>query len=89
MDWQRRATTFIADVHRSLPATATYDERRKALRAKSAEFALGTSWGKKVWPKRCREYLRRFDPKAHSAEMAKRIAGRDDILFPFRLGEPS
>lgn len=60
IDWQKTAASVISEVHRSLPADADLQTRRKALRAaKPYEFAV-TSWGKKVWAKHQRKYLEKF-----------------------------
>jgi len=79
-DWQAEAMRQIAKVHASMP-DATPEQLRLALRKHALEFHGGTSWGKKTWSKRCREYLAKLTgvPK-----LSKAIQWPDDISFPFR-----
>lgn len=85
--WREVALRKIADIHREMPdASAT--ELRKELRRHSGTFSQGTSWGGKVWPKACREYM-----VAHFGQSAavkqKRVEdsplfSATDHAFPFR-----
>ena len=85
IDWQNHARALIAEVHASLPADASFDDRRRALRKRASDCHLGTSWGKKVWQKHCRRYLHAYDTQPRDlTSLEKAIAGRDDIIFPFR-----
>jgi hypothetical protein len=71
IDWQKTAASVIGEVHRSLPADADLETRRKALRAaKPYEFAV-TSWGRKVWAKHQRKYLEKFGLPPLGAKVAK------------------
>ena len=85
--WRERALRFIASIHAEMP-DATADELRKELRKRSGEFTGGTSWGGKVWPKACREYLtKQFGQVA--AVKQKRVEDSPlfkstDHHFPFR-----
>lgn len=86
--WRGRALAMIQKIHATMP-DATADELRKELRKHSGEFSGGTSWGGKVWPKACREYLRRrFGPEAAPIPQ-KRVEDSPlfntaDHAFPFR-----
>ena len=80
-DWQRDAPLMIADVHASMP-DASPEQLRKALRAKSLTFSMGTSWGQKVWAKHCRIYLARMT--GGQLKTTKPIKWPEDICFPFR-----
>lgn len=59
MSWYESARVYIRKVHESLPETATYAERRKAVQD-------AYPWGErryhpyKMWCKAQREYLGRF-----------------------------
>jgi hypothetical protein len=68
-DWQAAARHYIAQIHDKMP-DATVDELRKALRQHGSGFHCGTSWGKKVWAKRCKLYLLSLNPA--------------DIAFPWK-----
>lgn len=85
--WREVALRQIAAIHKDMPE-ATAEELRKALRNRSCDFHGGTSWGRKVWPKACREYL-----VAHFGQVAavkqKRVEDSPlfnpaDHAFPFR-----
>lgn len=93
--WREVALREIERVHKAMletkggpPATVTADELRKELRKHSGSFSGGTSWGGKVWPKACREYL-----AAHYGQVAavkqKRVEdsplfNTSDHHFPYR-----
>lgn len=85
--WRDCALREIARIHKEMP-NATADELRKALRKASGSFTGGTSWGGKIWPSACRQYL-----VAHFGQPAavKQRTVEDsplfnaaDIAFPFR-----
>lgn len=83
MDWQGDARKLIAEVAATLPASATLQERRKALRAAGGyHYHGGTSWGKKVWAKHSRAYLEKFGlpplRERHEPTFGP------DICFPFK-----
>lgn len=80
-DWQRDAPRIIAEIHKAMP-DATPDELRKALRSESSQFAMGTSWGKKVWAKHCKTYLTRMTGGSTKSKPA--TVWPADICFPFR-----
>ena len=70
IDWQLTAANVIAKVHASFPADADLKSRRAALRAaKPWEFS-STSWGRKVWAKRTRQYLERLGLPPRGAKAA-------------------
>lgn len=90
MSWRDGALERIRRIHQAMP-TATADELRKELRRHSGSFSGGTSWGGKVWPKACKEYIsQRFGIASgipqKSVEDSPLFRGRDDIVFPFRNG---
>ncbi len=66
MTWMDEARAVIANVHAGLPADADVAARQRALRAACPGHFRDTSWGRKVWPKACKEYLKRFEPVAKS-----------------------
>ncbi len=85
--WRECALREIERIHKAYP-DSTADELRRGLRRHSSNFHGGTSHGKKVWPKACREYL-----VAHFGQIAavKQRTVEDsplfnaaDIAFPFR-----
>lgn len=61
MTWLEEARATISKVDAALPADADLATRKRALRAACPNRFRVTSWGRKVWPKACNEYLRRFD----------------------------
>lgn len=90
-DWQAAARAEIKSVHESLPADATLKERRSALRKAAHGFHAGTSWGKKVWSRHCRQYLELHGlpkkvgrPGSKEFQDKLRKMGQADIIFPFR-----
>ena len=78
-DWQKDAPLVIERVHRENP-DATPAELKKALRNEARSFAMGTSWGKKVWSKHCKTYLARMT----GGRVSPAVAWSADISFPFR-----
>jgi hypothetical protein len=62
MDWSRIARETIGEVHASLPADATIEQRKKAL-FEAYPFGERAYWPYKAWNKAKRDYLRRFEPK--------------------------
>lgn len=83
MDWQTEARRRIAAIHASMPE-ATPDELRRALRKEASNFHCGTSWGKKTWGKRCREYLAKMTGNGHYRGDGRDQVWPDHITFPFR-----
>ena len=69
-------------MHNSLPADATLADRRAALRAAAYNYHGGTSWGRKVWGKRCRRYLEQHGQKPRTTKQAAPLFA-DDIIFPY------
>lgn len=60
-DWAKEAARVIRMVHASLPETATYDERRKAL-SKAYPFGPRAYSPYKTWLRHCRLYLAQYAP---------------------------
>lgn len=56
-DWQAEARRRVAALHAIMAKDTPLAERRKVLRAEAMSFHGGTSWGRKVWAKHCRNYL--------------------------------
>lgn len=91
-DWGAAARLRIAKEMAKMPEGATLEDRRKALRRASGDFHMGTSWGKKVWPKECRKYLAQFGLKPTESlgtQPRRRVEDSPlfnsaDHAFPFR-----
>jgi hypothetical protein len=66
MTWSARSWRVIEDVHRSLPETATYEERRKAL-FDAYPFGIREHFPYKAWCKAQKTYLARYLPKSKQA----------------------
>lgn len=83
--WRARARQRIADLVVDLPADATIEQRRKALRGKGWDAHQGTSWGKKMWQQEVRAYLARhgavFGPRKG---LVRQFQFPDHVHFPFR-----
>lgn len=62
--WMDEARAVIARVHAGLPADADLATRKRALRAACPGHFRQTSWGRKVWPKAVKEYLKPSAPKS-------------------------
>ena len=60
-EWAEEAARVIRQVHASLPQTATYDERRKALSA-AYPFGQRAYSPYKTWLRHCRKYLAQYAP---------------------------
>ena len=58
-EWADEAARVIRQVHASLPATATYEERRKAL-SQAYPFGQRAYSPYKTWLRHCRLYLAQF-----------------------------
>lgn len=77
-----------------LPADASLDDRRKALRKDATLFHGGTSWGRKVWSREVRKYLEQHGlPPRTVADISpqsklRRRLESGDITFPFKA-EPA
>lgn len=85
-DWKAAADAYIAKLMKDLPASATWQERQRLLRSHAMDFHCGTSWGKKVWGRRCKVYLAlQGKPQTVTAKAAPLFA--PDIIFPFRNAE--
>lgn len=68
MEWTAEARRVIADVHASLPADATMQDRIVALRKAYPFGAVSAArWPYKAWLVARKEYLARFTPRALSA----------------------
>jgi hypothetical protein len=66
MSWMDQARAAIAHAHETIPADADLATRKRALRSACPGHFRQTSWGRKVWPKAVKEYLKQFDPVAKS-----------------------
>lgn len=69
MTWLDDARGVISKIHAELPADADLATRKRALREACPPWFRSTSWGRKVWPKACKEYLSRLngEPKSDAA----------------------
>lgn len=87
--WGDNARRLIEKVHAENPDLDAVALRKK-LRGYSEAFHCGTSWGKKVWPKACREYIvAKFGPAALPALKQARVEDSPlfntaDHHFPYR-----
>lgn len=63
MSWSARSWRVIEDVHDSLPETATYEERRKAL-FDAYPFGPREFHPYKMWLKAQKTYLARYLPRS-------------------------
>ncbi|NIJ07195.1 hypothetical protein FHS31_000791 [Sphingomonas vulcanisoli] len=86
MTWAQRADELIAQIHDDLPADASLDARRRALRSKAWVFHGGTSWGRRVWSARSQNYLVRHGAKPRKPHPEGKLFA-PDIVFPWRKGE--
>lgn len=89
-DWGAAARAEIAERMAGLPAGASLDTRRKALRKDATLFHGGTSWGRKVWSREVRKYLEQhgLPPRtvadiSPQSKLHRRLES-GDISFPFR-----
>lgn len=83
--WRDNALDLIRKVHAENPDLDAVALRKK-LRGYSEAFHQGTSWGKKVWPKACAEYIaKRFgvSPPGRAVEDSPLFSAADHH-FPFR-----
>lgn len=93
-DWGAAARAEISARMAELPADASLEDRRKALRKDATLFHGGTSWGRKVWSREVRKYLEGHglpprtpaDASPQSKLHARLQSG--DISFPFRSRSP-
>lgn len=69
--WSERSRRVIGEVHASLPADATYEQRKKALR-EAYPFGLRAHFPYKAWCTEQRKYLARY-----SAKQAGPLFGKD------------
>ncbi len=63
MEWSIISRTTIARVALTIPAAATFKERKAAIEA-AYPFGPRSHWPYKAWCKARRAYLRQYDPKA-------------------------
>ena len=85
MTWRESALSRIREIHADMP-DATPEELRKELRKHSGAFSGGTSWGSKVWPKACTEYIAKkfgVTPPQRGVEDSP-LFNAADHAFPFR-----
>lgn len=90
--WRENALGRIAAIHRDMPEGATAEELRAELRRHSGDFHGGTSWGKKVWPKACAEYIKRHFGVVAAMKTCRSVKRVEDSplfssadhAFPFR-----
>lgn len=66
MTWMDEARAAINRAHAALPADADLPTRKRAMRAACPGHFRNTSWGRKVWPKAVKEYMKQFEPVAKS-----------------------
>lgn len=66
MTWMDQARAVIKRYDSETPGTISLDDRKRALRQLCPAHFRSTSWGRKVWPKAVKEYLKRFEPVAKS-----------------------
>lgn len=66
MSWMDQARAVIERAHAQLPADADLATRKRAMRSACPAHFRSTSWGRKVWPKAVKEYLKRFEPVTKS-----------------------
>ena len=64
MTWLDEARAAIDRVHQQLPADIDLAARKRAVRAACPPHFRSTSWGRKVWPKAVKAYMKRFEPVA-------------------------
>lgn len=81
MTWMDSAREHIARLMADVPETAGLAERRRILRAYSSSFHGGTSWGKKVWPRACREYLARYGYKSVDEIPRRHLSPMERIML--------
>lgn len=75
--WRERARIRIAELVRDLPAEATLDERRKALRGKGWDYG----WAQKAWQQEVRAYLAQHGAPPRQFKVP---AFPDHVHFPFQ-----
>lgn len=85
--WRDEALRRIAKIHADMPK-ASAEELKRELRKHSSDFSCGTSWGRKVWPSACRQYLTAQFGVAATVLQKKvedsPIFSASDHAFPFR-----
>lgn len=80
MTWMDDARAVIRRVHAELPADADLSARKRALRAACPGYFRQTSWGRKVWPKAVKEYLKPYGPKSDAAVPAKHLSPLERMM---------
>lgn len=77
MKWAEESRRVIGEVHASLPADATLDQRKAALKA-AYPFGERKHWPYEAWLKAKRNYLRQFGDRpvvsVHRSPMERMIA---------------
>lgn len=67
MSWMDEARAVIKRYDdQTPPGAVSLEDRKRHLRQICPAHFRSTSWGRKVWPKACKEYLKRFEPIAKS-----------------------
>lgn len=66
MTWLDEARAVIKRYDAETPSNIPIEDRKRHLRQLCPPHFRSTSWGRKVWPKACKEYLKRFEPVAKS-----------------------
>lgn len=66
MSWMDEARAVIKRYDDETPGGISIEDRKRHLRQICPGHFRQTSWGRKVWPKACKEYLKRFEPVAKS-----------------------
>ncbi|MDW9880510.1 hypothetical protein GOA90_25325 [Sinorhizobium meliloti] len=68
MTYEEHYAARIAEVHATLPETATLDERAKAIAPIGSNIV--TSWGRKAWQKARKKYLGRYGYRGRGEQAA-------------------
>lgn len=66
MTWMDEARAIIERYDSETPGTVSLEDRKRHLRKLCPTHFRSTRWGRKIWPKACKEYLKRFEPVAKS-----------------------
>ena len=66
MTWMDEARAVIKRYDDETPRGISVEDRKRHLRKLCPPHFRSTSWGRKVWPKACKEYLKSFEPIAKS-----------------------
>lgn len=78
--WMEAATKIIDDVNRSLPADADLDTRKRAIRTARPSGFSTTSWGRKVWPKAVKQYLKPYGAKSDAGIPPRHLSPLERLM---------